>query len=1333
MRIRALHIEAFGRLRDLSLEGLPPGMAIFLGQNEAGKSTLLDFFRATLTGYPARTKDPRAKSYVAEGQSGGSLLLDTAQGSFRLSRRPGVANGEGVLTALDGSPIDPALWGRLLGGVTREVYASVYGFSLSELQSFASLDNEGVRHALYGASFGVGLRSPGRAVHSLESEMEKIFRASGSRQPLAQALREWEEVRRQMRECEDEIALFDAHSLELENQRNALEVAREERRDLTLQRRALERRSEVWEKWEAWRLARIRLERMEVVPATFPADGPARLERALDRLSASTREADLASERVDEARSALAACVVDEALAAKAPALRDLAERKASCRNALMELPRLEATLARCHDEQNRLLATLGPDWTAARVRQHECPLHLNEELNHRAEAMRAADAAADNARAALERARSAEAEAVEAEAEAAALVQRLPTPAADLDTEARDRLREAVARLDDATARLPARERVLAQARGEYSRAVSHLHLRSRATTGAGSLSALDELCAAQDEALAKAEKALQAIGASNEVRSRAERSRDAEEQARSRYERLEQQKRGIGDPDRMALENRRTALRRLRDTLTALPLEENRLAEAQEGYAAHLADSPNAGRNLWLIAFGGLLALAGGAGIAALKIWGIQTLPLTPDFSWPLVLWHAYIVLLAGVAFVAAGLPRNKPEAARHAIVAEQLRARVDNAAHKVQSLLEDIMALSAALGLDPPRATGKAPAPWLPDTRDLDACERELERQRDQCAASEHLDLELENHASELAASQAVLQRLKNELAEANNIAQATKRQWHDFISSFGVQNVPAPEAAAAFFARVDSARMTWNAVAELEREVAEMEGRGAQLASLAKDCLPQEIWPSSWKREAEVVAAVRAALESCRLADLAAEERARAAEALRAAEARVARERENVREAENQRDEADARCRASHAAWQELLGQLGLNAALLPDTAREALRCLDRLRSLLADEAHLHDALSQQARERDALLAPLRVLAHDLGRPVDNDPDIQLRLLDILRQEAEAAAEAQADVRHRVARIAELEQDLRTAQAGRDDAARTLASLLQAAQAKDPEDFLRRHALLLERDDLTRRHDDLEDALRLAAADTPFETYLAQFAALDRDDLDARLSLMAGRLSLLDEEDLRLTDAVRRLELRLESLTASDKLASLRRDEAMLSATLRELSLAWARSALARHLVHKARRRFEQERQPEVVRVASSIFSTITNGAWTRIAASLEDRSLRVLPPNGDPLSPELLSRGAQEQLYLSLRLAHIRNHAAQATPLPVIMDDILVNFDADRAARAASVLADLTRPLDASPGHQVLFFTCHPHLAHLLRKATPDSVLYSVERGRIVAA
>ena len=44
MRIRSFHIDAFGTLRDVTAEGLPEAGAVFLGHNEAGKSTLLDFF-----------------------------------------------------------------------------------------------------------------------------------------------------------------------------------------------------------------------------------------------------------------------------------------------------------------------------------------------------------------------------------------------------------------------------------------------------------------------------------------------------------------------------------------------------------------------------------------------------------------------------------------------------------------------------------------------------------------------------------------------------------------------------------------------------------------------------------------------------------------------------------------------------------------------------------------------------------------------------------------------------------------------------------------------------------------------------------------------------------------------------------------------------------------------------------------------------------------------------------------------------------------------------------------------------------------------------------------
>ena len=56
MRIRAIHIEGFGKFADWSLEGLGKGITLLHGPNEAGKSTLLAFVRGVLFGFPTASQ-----------------------------------------------------------------------------------------------------------------------------------------------------------------------------------------------------------------------------------------------------------------------------------------------------------------------------------------------------------------------------------------------------------------------------------------------------------------------------------------------------------------------------------------------------------------------------------------------------------------------------------------------------------------------------------------------------------------------------------------------------------------------------------------------------------------------------------------------------------------------------------------------------------------------------------------------------------------------------------------------------------------------------------------------------------------------------------------------------------------------------------------------------------------------------------------------------------------------------------------------------------------------------------------------------------------------------
>ena len=76
-------------------------------------------------------------------------------------------------------------------------------------------------------------------------------------------------------------------------------------------------------------------------------------------------------------------------------------------------------------------------------------------------------------------------------------------------------------------------------------------------------------------------------------------------------------------------------------------------------------------------------------------------------------------------------------------------------------------------------------------------------------------------------------------------------------------------------------------------------------------------------------------------------------------------------------------------------------------------------------------------------------------------------------------------------------------------------------------------------------------------------------------------------------------------------------------------------------------------------------------------------WTPLGENV----LRVDDAEGHSLPVEVLSRGTREQLFLSLRLALAACYARRGAPLPLVLDDVLVNFDAERAKAAASVLRD----------------------------------------------
>jgi uncharacterized protein YhaN len=211
---------------------------------------------------------------------------------------------------------------------------------------------------------------------------------------------------------------------------------------------------------------------------------------------------------------------------------------------------------------------------------------------------------------------------------------------------------------------------------------------------------------------------------------------------------------------------------------------------------------------------------------------------------------------------------------------------------------------------------------------------------------------------------------------------------------------------------------------------------------------------------------------------------------------------------------------------------------------------------------------------------------------------------------------------------------------------------------------------------------------------------------------------------------DATKAELADTEQRLvDVRHEAGRVAERIAIMERsEERSRLLTRQELILAkldanaetWAVLTLCKTLLDETRKIYETERQPGVLRQASLFFKVMTEGRYIRVIAPLDGAEIQVERADGVRLPPQLLSRGTAEQLYLAMRLALVREYASTTDALPVVFDDVFVNFDPVRTRNTLLAVRDLAET------HQVLLFTCHPHFVKIAEEIVPSARIFPLQ-------
>ena len=132
---------------------------------------------------------------------------------------------------------------------------------------------------------------------------------------------------------------------------------------------------------------------------------------------------------------------------------------------------------------------------------------------------------------------------------------------------------------------------------------------------------------------------------------------------------------------------------------------------------------------------------------------------------------------------------------------------------------------------------------------------------------------------------------------------------------------------------------------------------------------------------------------------------------------------------------------------------------------------------------------------------------------------------------------------------------------------------------------------------------------------------------------------------------------------------------------------------------------------------ERNQGPVLRVGSEIFERLTLGRYSKIVPDFNEKDdpiLKAVREDGDAVAVEGLSDGTRDQMFLALRLASLEQRIEGGQVFPLIVDDLLLTFDNERATAALRELARLSNQT------QVLFFTHHSHLVELAQKSLKPS-------------
>jgi uncharacterized protein YhaN len=369
----------------------------------------------------------------------------------------------------------------------------------------------------------------------------------------------------------------------------------------------------------------------------------------------------------------------------------------------------------------------------------------------------------------------------------------------------------------------------------------------------------------------------------------------------------------------------------------------------------------------------------------------------------------------------------------------------------------------------------------------------------------------------------------------------------------------------------------------------------------------------------------------------------------------------------------------------------------------DVMQDVERILDRIRSIRSERIETMQA------DLDGLAATATGL---IGRVAPDLTDQSPESISLeLARRLDLAKKAEAASNDLLARLRRSQTDLTEAQKRLQAVHARLAPLMAAAGVEKVTALGRAIERSDERRAAERKLQSAEQDLTQAADGLPLEDLRKESESVGADELKAELDRLAEASRAVVDQIASLSNEFGAQKIAFDALDGTDQAARAEAQRQEAIAAMADAAERYLRLQTAARLLKWSIEKFRETKQGPMLSKASTIFNGLTMDSFGRLLVDSEGDTPRLfgVRPSGEQVDVTGMSEGSRDQLYLALRLAALELQIDQGVSMPLIADDLFINFDDRRTAAGLKVLGDLSRNM------QVVFLTHHDHLVPLAKE------------------